>query len=113
MQQNRERPIQIKFYVSERERDFIYMKMKVAKTKNQSAYIRKMAVDGYILNVDFSEFRELFANIGKIGGNINQIAKRVNSSGNVYADDVIEIKTKQEELWQLLNSLLSVIKKPG
>jgi hypothetical protein len=63
--------------------------------------------------VNFDEFKEVFANVGKIGGNINQIAKRVNSSGNIYADDVIEIKTKQEELWQLLNSLLLVIKKSG
>jgi hypothetical protein len=105
MQGYRERPIQMKFFVSERERDFIYKKMALAKTKNKSAYIRKMVVDGYILNVDFSEFRELFANIGRISGSINQVAKRVNSTNNIYADDVAGLQKKQEEVWQILKSI--------
>jgi len=104
---NRTRPIQIIFHVSERERDFIHKKMAVAKTKNQSAYIRKMACDGYILNVDFSEFKKLFADIGRIGGSINQIAKRVNSTHNVYAEDIAELKERQGEIWLLLKSTLS------
>ena len=98
--QNLERPIQIIFRVNERERDFINKKMEVAKIKNQSAYIRKMACDGYILNVDFSEFRELFANIGRISGSINQIAKRINSTNNIYAEDVAELKERQEKIWR-------------
>jgi hypothetical protein len=60
-QPNLERPIQMLFRVSERERDFIYKKMALAKTKNKAAYLRKMAIDGYILNVNYSEFKELFA----------------------------------------------------
>ena len=106
-QPNLERPIQIKFYVSERERDFIYNKMALAKTKNKAAYLRKMAVDGYILNVDFSEFREVFANIGRISSNVNQIARRVNSTNNIYADDIAELKNRQEEVWNLLKSIQS------
>ncbi|MDR2570523.1 MAG: MobC family plasmid mobilization relaxosome protein [Oscillospiraceae bacterium] len=102
-----ERSIQIKFRVSERERDFILRKMEIAKTKNQAAYLRKMAIDGHILNVDFSEFRELFTNISKIGGNINQIARRVNSTGNVYAEDIADMKQRQEDIWQLLKSMQS------
>ena len=102
---NLERPIQIKFYVSERERDFIYKKMALAKTKNKAAYLRKMAIDGYILNVDFSEFREVFANIGRITGSVNQIAKRINSTGNAYSNDVADIKNRQEEVWGLLKSI--------
>jgi hypothetical protein len=106
-QSKRERPIQIMFYVSERERDFIYKKMAIAKTKNKAAYLRKMAVDGYIINVDFSEFREVFANIGRIAGSVNQIAKRINSTGNAYADDVADLKKRQGEIWQLLKSIQS------
>jgi hypothetical protein len=109
-QKNRERPIQVKFYVSERERDFIHKKMAIAKTKNLSAYVRKMAVDGYILNVDFSEMRELFANVGRIAGSVNQIAKRVNSTNNVYAEDVAELQKRQEEVWQLLKSMQSKLR---
>jgi hypothetical protein len=64
-----------------------------------------MAIDGYILNVDFSEFRELFANIGGIARNVNQIARRVNSTGNVYPEDISELKKQQEDVWRLLKSL--------
>lgn len=106
-QSNLERPIQIKFRVSERERDFIYKKMAIAKTKNKAAYLRKMAIDGYILNVDFSDLKELFADIGSISRNVNQIAKRINSTGNVYADDISELKERQEDVWQLLKSIQS------
>ena len=105
--QNRERTIQINFRVTERERDFIYKKMAIAKTKNQAAYLRKMAIDGYIVNVDFSEFRELFATVGGISRNINQIAKRVNSTHNIYAEDITELKERQEQVWRLLKFTLS------
>ena len=106
-QSNLERPIQMIFRVSERERDFIRKKMAIAKTKNQAAYLRKVAMDGYILNVDFSEFRELFANIGRISGSINQIAKRVNSTHHVYAEDIAELKKRQEEIWRSLKFMQS------
>lgn len=106
---NLERPIQINFRVSERERDFINQKMTLAKTKNQAAYLRKMAIDGYIINVDFSEFKELFANIGGVSRNINQIAKRVNSTGNIYSEDIAELKQRQEEIWRLLRFMQSTL----
>jgi hypothetical protein len=108
---NRERGVKLNFYVCERELEHIKKKMACAKTKNLSAYLRKMSIDGYILNLNFDEFKEVFANVGKIGGNINQIAKRVNATHNVYADDIAEVKKRQEDLWRLLNSLLSEIKK--
>jgi DNA invertase Pin-like site-specific DNA recombinase len=104
---NRTRPIQIIFHVSERERDLIHQKMEMLKTKNQSAYIRKMAIDGYILKVDFTEFKKMFADIGRIGGSINQIAKRVNATHNIYAEDITELKERQGEVWRLLKSTLS------
>jgi len=110
---NRERGVKITFFVTEREREFIKKKMAIAKIKNMSAYIRKMACDGYILNVNFDEFKEVTANIGRISGSVNQIAKRVNSTDNIYGEDVAQLKSKQEEVWQLLNSLLSEIKKAG
>jgi hypothetical protein len=106
-QENRTRPVQMKFRVTEHERDLIYKKMELLKTNNQAAYLRKMAIDGYILKVDFSEFKKMFADIGRIGGSINQIAKRVNSTHNVYAEDITELKERQGEVWRLLKSTLS------
>ena len=107
MQTKRTRPVQIKFYVTEDERDFIHKKMEVAKIKKQSDYLRKMACDGYILNVDFSEFRDLFASVKKAAVNINQIARRVNSTNNVYSEDVAELQERQEKIWLLLKSMQS------
>jgi len=103
--QNLERPIQIIFRVNQREREFINKKMAVARTKNLTAYCRKMACDGYILNIDFSEFRAMFADIGGIGRNINQIAKRINSTDRIYAEDIAELKARQEEVWKIIKGI--------
>jgi len=103
--QNLERPISMNFRVTERERNFIAQKMKTAKIKNQSAYLRKMAIDGYIINVDFTDFRQLFANVGRIAGSVNQVAKRINATDNIYGDDIAELQKRQEETWRLLNEI--------
>jgi hypothetical protein len=66
-----------------------------------AAYMRKMAIDGYILAVDYSVLKALAAEIQKIGVNVNQIARRVNAPGSVYADDLAEIKGALAEIWRL------------
>jgi len=85
--------------------------MKIAKTKNKTAYLRKMAVDGYILNVDFSEFRQMFADISGASQNINQIARRINSTDNVYSDDILEIQKRIEDIWKTVKSIDRSIRK--
>ena len=57
-----------------------------------AAYLRKMAIDGYVIQVDHSDIKEMTAQIQKIGVNINQIARRANATGNVYQEDIEEIK---------------------
>jgi hypothetical protein len=97
----RKRTVQVKFRVTEAERDLILEKMRLLHTDNMAAYMRKMAIDGYILAVDYSELKALAAEIQKIGVNVNQIARRVNSTGSVYADDLAEIKGALAEIWRL------------
>ena len=75
----RKRTVQIKFRVTEAERDLILEKMKLIPTRNMAAYLRKIAIDGYILQVDHTDIKAMTAEIQKIGVNVNQIAKRVNS----------------------------------
>ncbi len=104
---NRTRKIPLQFYVNEKEQDFIFKKMEVLQTKNLSAYLRKMALDGYILNVDYSMFREINSSLQHISNSVNQIAKRVNSTDNIYEDDISLIKEQQEKIWQLQKSILS------
>ena len=88
----RKRTIQVKFYVTEEERALIEQKMKLVPTLNIAAYLRKIAIDGYIIQVDHADIRAMTAEIQKIGVNINQIAKRVNATSSVYQEDMEEIK---------------------
>ncbi|MGI5873766.1 MAG: plasmid mobilization protein [Bacillota bacterium] len=98
---NRKRTIQIKFRVTEEERALIEEKMKLIPTRNMAAYLRKMAIDGYVIQVDHSDIKAMTAEIQKIGVNINQIARRANVTGNVYQEDIEEIKGVLSEIWRL------------
>ena len=83
----RKRKVQIKFYVTEEERALIEQKMKLVPTRNMAAYLRKIAIDGYIIQTDHSDIKAMTAEIQKIGVNINQIAKRVNATSlEAFAD---------------------------
>ena len=75
----RQRRVQIKFRVTEEERALIEQKMKLIPTDNMAAYLRKIAIDGYIIHVDHSDIKAMTAEIQKIGVNVNQIARRVNA----------------------------------
>lgn len=104
---NRVRNCSMNFYVDEDERQAIKLKMKKIGMKNQSLYLRKMALEGRIINIDYSIFDEIAKSIDGISRNINQIAKRVNSTNNAYKEDIVQIKKRQEEVWQLLRFILS------
>lgn len=74
--ENRKRNIQIKFRVTEEERTLIEEKMKQVPTSNMEAYLRKMAIDGYIIQVDHSDVKKMLAELQKIGVNIDQNAEK-------------------------------------
>lgn len=82
-------------------------KWRLLHTKNFSAYARKMLIDGYIVNMDTSDIRAQTAEIQKIGVNVNQIAKRLNGMGPVYAQDIEDIKGALAQIWQLQRYILS------
>ena len=86
------RTVQIKFRVTEAERDLIYEKMRLLNTNNLAAYARKILIDGYIINVDTSDLKAVAAEMQKIGVNINQITKRINSTTRIYEQDFDEMK---------------------
>ena len=101
------RTVQIKFRVTETERDLIFEKMRLLHTNNLAAYMRKVAIDGYIIAVDNSDIKAMTAEIQKIGVNINQIARRVNSTSRIYEQDIEEIKRGLDEIWRLQRLSLS------
>ncbi len=105
--EKRKRNIQIKFRVTEEEKQLIEQKMAQLPTRQIGAYLRKMAIDGLIIYTDTTNIKEMNKELHSIGVNINQIAKRANETNRVYEDDIKELKGELEEVWQLLKSNLS------
>ena len=103
---NRKRPIQVKFFVDEKEQALIKKKMEQAGIENMSAYIRKMVIDGYIVKLDMPELRQLTSKMKRISNSENQIAKQLNTTGNIYEADIEEIKKNQEEIYEGIKKIL-------
>ena len=104
---SRKRNNQIIFWVSEEERKQIQAKMEQVGTENLSAYLRKIAIDGYILKLDLPELREMISLLRRSSNNLNQIARRLNETGRFYAADMEDILQRQEQLWQAANTILT------
>ena len=103
----RKRDIQLKFRVTPQEREMIETKMAQFGTTNMAAYLRKMAIDGYIIYTDTADIKAFTKELSAIGRNINQIAKRINAGGSVYQSDMDEIRERLDEIWQLQRHILS------
>jgi hypothetical protein len=103
----RKRTVQVKFRVTEAERALIAEKMRLLHTDNLAAYLRKMAIDGYIISTDHTDIKAMTAEIQRVGVNINQIAKRVNTYGSLYAEDMAKIQEVLSEIWQSQRFILS------
>ena len=104
---NRKRNIQMKFYVTEDEKRLIDEKMNQLPTRRYGAYLRKMAIDGYIIYTDTADIKASTKELSAIGRNINQIAKRINAEGPAYQADMDEIRERLDEIWQLQRHILS------
>ena len=104
---DRTRPIRKEICLNEQESSMVRHKMNQLGTRNFGAYARKMLIDGYIVHIDTGPVRAQTAELQKIGVNINQIARRINSTGTVYAQDLEDIKGALAQIWQLQRSILS------
>lgn len=104
---NRKRDIQLKFRVTPEERTLIEQNMARLGTVNMAAYLRKISIDGYVVKLDLPELREMVSLLRRTSNNINQLAKRVNETGRVYAADMDDILQNQERLWQAASNILT------
>ncbi len=93
--------------VTEEEKRLIDEKMVQLPTQRYGAYLRKMAIDGYIIYTDTADIKAFTKELSAIGRNINQIAKRINAGGPAYQDDMDEIRERLDEIWQLQRHILS------
>ena len=99
---DRTRPIRKEICLNEQELNLIHHKMRQLGTHNFGAYARKMLIDGYIIKVDYTEQKKLAAAVSRVATNINQICRRIHSTGRCYEDDVAELQARQAEIWELL-----------
>ena len=104
---NRNRPIQVKFRVTPEERALIDKRMEQAGTNNMAAYLRKMAIDGYVVKLELPELRDFISLLRRTSNNFNQIARRVNSTDRIYSDDIVEMKNLLEQIWEADNQILT------
>ena len=104
---NRTRKIVLRVPVTPEEQELIRQKMALLHTRNFSAYARKMLIDGYVVHIDTTDIRAQTAELQKIGVNIKQIARRLNSMGPLYTQDVADIKGALAQIWQLQRYILS------
>ena len=103
---NRNRPVQVNFRCTHEERSMINKRMEQMGTINMGAYLRKMAIDGYVVKLELPELRDAVSVFRREGNNINQITKRVNSTGRVYDVDVREVKEALDRQWVAINAVL-------
>ena len=103
---NRNRPVQVKFRVTPEERALIGRRMEQAGTMNMAAYLRKMAIDGYVVKLELPELRDMISYLRRTSNNFNQIARRVNSTNRIYEDDIREMKGMLEQIWEANNKVL-------
>ena len=80
-------------------------RMAEAGVKNRSAFLRKMALDGYIIKLDTSDIRQMISLLRHSSNNLNQIAKRMNSTNSVYGTDIADMQAKQDEIWELAREI--------
>ena len=104
---NRERKNELKIYLSDDEQYILEQKVKASGMKSKSSFLRHQILYGYVYDIDYSDLRDYNVALGKIGSNLNQIAKRMNATGNVYAADVKEVKELMKQVWDTQKAMLS------
>ena len=89
----------------------IQKKMELFGTTNFSAFVRKMAIDGYVVKLELPELKELVSLLRYSSNNLNQLTKRVHESGRIYDADLEDIQLNQERLWSAAQEILNKLSK--
>lgn len=105
------RDVTINIRLSESELAMIREKMAEYGTANMSAYIRKIAIDGYVVKIELPELKEMTKLLGYYSNNVNQIAKRINATSNVYETDLEEIRQQHNNLWIAADRIIRALAK--
>jgi len=106
MPEEEKQDIQLHFRVTRREKEIIDQKMALMGTKRLGVYLRKMAVDGYVVKLDLPEVRELVSLLRYAGNNLNQLTKVAHTTGNIYGEEIGRLEERFEEISVTLRSIL-------
>ena len=108
---NRKREVQVNFRVSPQELEMIEQKMAQLGTSNREVYLRKMALDGYVVKLELPELKELGSLMRYSSNNLNQLARRAHETGRIYDADLEDISRRQEALWDGVHQVLTQLAK--
>ena len=107
----RKREVQLNFRVSPEELALIEQKMAQLGTTNREAYLRKMALDGYVVRLELPELKELVSLMRYSSNNLNQLARRAHETGRIYDADLEDISQRQEALLDGVHRILTQLAK--
>lgn len=106
-----QRQICLKLRVTDAERELIATKMGVANIRNREAYLRKMALDGFVINLDLTDIRRMIFLLSNATNNLNQIARHLNSGGEANNLDIRALQADYEKLWDVAHDILKKLSK--
>jgi len=104
---NEKRNVQLHILASDKEVSLIKERMSLIGVSNLSAYLRKVAIDGYIINLDLKEVRELIRLLRICSNNLNQYTRKANETGSVYAADIEDLRLRLDKVWDATEKMLS------
>ncbi len=105
----RQRNQAIFFRVTEEERQIIEQKMELIGTQDLGVYLRRMAIYGYMIEIDMEPLNRLSVELSRTGNNINQLAKRANETGSIYGEDIEKIALDVKDIKDYLRQFMKAI----
>lgn len=103
--------ITIKVRLSPDELKMIQEKMEQFGTDNMSAFIRKMAIDGYVVKLEIPELKEILSLLRYSSNNLNQLTKWVHETGRIYDTDLEDIHRSQDRIWTAVEKVVATLAK--
>ncbi len=103
------REVQIHFRVTQEEAAQIRKRIEQSGIKREAAYFRKMALNGYIIQMDLTDVKEMIRLLRINANNLNQYAKKANECGSVYLEDIRDLQEQQKGLWDEMRKILKML----
>ena len=99
----------VHFLASKEEVERIHQKMDELGIRSMGAYLRKMALDGYCIQLDIPEIKEMTALLGRCSGNLNQYAKKANQTGSIYQRDITDLRVRLDQIYEQTERILAAL----